>query len=150
MRYNNIQKAPVHFLLLAISIIFFTLSITLSVMALQITFAISGSTILLLGLSFQHLITRDESDSLLISFGPISLFKRRIHYANIERVEMAKSTILDGWGIHMSPSGGWTWNLWGFDCVDVWFEREGKTRKIRIGTNDPSGLHAFLSKQISR
>ena len=63
---------------------------------------------------------------------------------------MAKSSILDGWGIHMSPSGGWTWNLWGFDCVDVWFEREGKTRKIRIGTNDPSGLHAFLTKQISR
>ena len=36
--------------------------------------------------------------------------------------------MLDGWGIHLSPSGGWTWNLWGFDCVDVTYK---KGRKLR-------------------
>lgn len=74
----------------------------------------------------------------------------RIQYSEIEKVEQARSTILDGWGIHLSPSGGWTWNLWGFACVDVWYRKGTKVKKVRIGTDDPVGLEAFLKEQISQ
>ena len=47
----------------------------------------------------------------------------------------------------MSPSGGWTWNLWGFDCVDVYLTRG---RKLRIGTDDPIALAAFLQQLTAR
>ncbi|MBP89727.1 MAG: hypothetical protein CMJ64_23980 [Planctomycetaceae bacterium] len=57
---------------------------------------------------------------------------------------------MDGWGIHLSPSGGWTWNLWGFACVDVWYRKGTKVKKVRIGTDDPVGLEAFLKEQISQ
>ena len=104
---------------------------------------------LLLAVSFHHLTVRDEGDDLLIGFGPLPLFRRRIRYSQIERVEQAKSTILDGWGIHLSPSGGWTWNLWGFNCVDVWYKKGSKTKKVRLGTDDPGGLAAFLTDTMN-
>ncbi len=37
----------------------------------------------------------------------------------------------------LATSGGWTWNLWGFDCVDVYLTR---WRKLRIGTEAPIEL----------
>ena len=86
----------------------------------------------------------------MIAFGPLPLFSKRVRYSDIERVEQARSTILDGWGIHMSLSGGWVWNLWGFDSVDVWYRKGNKTKKVRIGTDDPVGLEAFLKERTSK
>ena len=105
---------------------------------------ISAGTTFFLSLCFRNLTVRDEGENLLISFGPIPLFHRRIPYNDVESVEQARSTVLDGWGIHLSPSGGWTWNIWGFDCVDV---RLARRRKIRIGTDDPAGLSEFLKRR---
>lgn len=100
----------------------------------------------ILALAFRQLTVRDGGDVLLVYFGPLSLFRRRVPYADIERVEQARSSWLDGWGIHMSPSGGWTWNLWGFDCVDVYLTRG---RKLRLGTDEPLELETFLKQQIT-
>ena len=105
----------------------------------------SGALMLLLASCFRDLTVSDEGTELLIAFGPLPLFKRRLQYSEFEKVEQARSTIMDGWGIHMSPSGGWVWNLWGYDCVDVWY-REG--RKIRIGTDDAVALATFLETKV--
>ena len=114
---------------------------------IQVTVAISSVVFLLLAFSFRDLTVSDQTTELLIAFGPLPIFKRRLQYSEIERVETARSTLMDGLGIHMSPSGGWVWNLWGYDCVDVWY-RQG--RKVRIGTDDPAGLAGFLEEIVAR
>ena len=110
----------------------------------QISLTAAGGIMAMFSMAFRQLSVRDEGESLLVAFGPLSLFRRRVAYSEIERAEQTKSSWLDGWGIHMSPSGGWTWNLWGFDCVDVHLSGG---RKLRIGTDDASGLAEFLQQR---
>ncbi len=39
--------------------------------------------------------------------GPIPLFRRSVKYEDIISVEIGRTTILDGYGIHKSLRGGW-------------------------------------------
>ena len=112
---------------------------------LQIILACSGGFMMVLSLAFRQLTVSDETDGLLISFGPLPLFRRRVQYSNIESVARGRTTLIEGWGIHLSPGGGWVWNLWGFDCVDVEFK---KGRRLRIGTDDPEGLESLLKQRV--
>jgi hypothetical protein len=110
----------------------------------QWVFPVVGPMILVLAASFHHLTVEDERERLLVSFGPIRLFRRAILYEDIVSVETGRTTILDGWGIHMSSRGGWVWNLWGRDCV-VLCLRKGT---LRIGTDDADGLAEFLKSRL--
>ena len=148
MQYTHTQTAPLYLVVAATGVGMFARAYFVPEQAVQSILVSSGVLMLALAFSFQKLTVRDECDALLIAFGPLPLFRRHLRYSLIERVEQAKSTILDGWGIHLSPSGGWTWNLWGFDCIDVWYTKGSKTKKVRIGTDDPTGLSAFLKRRI--
>ena len=64
-----------------------------------------------------------------------------MRYADIEKVEVGRTMILEGWGIHFSIRGGWVWNLWGRTCVAVHFRNGGA---LRIGTDDAENLAGFL------
>ena len=142
--YHHTQKAPWYLLLFAMAALFITLSwIERDNRALLITFSLSGLTMAVLGYSFQHLTVADDGDQLVIHFGPWPLFKKRIPYADIQEVAIDRTTILEGWGIHMSPRGGWVWNIWGRDCVAI-RHRRGVTR---IGTDDAQGLAEFLNRR---
>ena len=66
---------------------------------------------------------------------------------DIEKVEVGRTMILDGWGIHYSVRGGWVWNLWGRDCVALRLKNGGV---LRIGTDDASNLAGFLEGKIAR
>jgi hypothetical protein len=147
MQYAHTQRAPLHMILSILGIIFFAAAYLATHWIAQITLLGTASLMFLAALCFQWLSVRDEGDTLLIRFGPLPLFRRRLAYRDIERVERSRTSILDGWGIHLSPRGGWTWNLWGFDCVDVYF---GQGRKIRIGTDDAEGLESFLLHRLDR
>lgn len=146
MPYEHIQRAPLYLILVAAGAGMLAGAWFAPVRFVQILLLAAGGLILLLAACFRQLAVCDEDDHLLVQFGPLPLFRRRIPYAEIERAERARSTLLDGWGIHLSPSGGWTWNLWGFDCVDVHLTRD---RKVRIGTDDPAGLEAFLQERTA-
>ena len=63
----------------------------------------------------------------------------------IESVEPGRSSLLDGWGIHYFPGRGWTYNLWGFDCVVL----RMKKKTLRVGTDDPDGLLEFLQSRVT-
>ena len=149
MHYAHTQTAPLYLLVVVTGIGMFVGAWSVPEQVVQIILVASGVLMLLLAMAFHHLTIRDEGDDLLIGFGPLPLLRRRIQYSQIERVEQTTSTILDGWGIHMSLSGGWVWNLWGFDCVDVWYRKGNRTKKVRIGTDDPVGLAAFLIQKQS-
>ena len=53
-------------------------------------------------------------------------------------------SLIDGLGIHYVPFRGWTYNLWGFDCVVL----ELGKKTLRIGSNDADGLLTFLRSRI--
>lgn len=141
MQYQHTQSSPMFLILIGTGVAIFFGGWAVPETTVRAILLVSGSVMLLLAISFRHLAVRDEGDKLLICFGPLPLFKRRLKYEEIESVERNRSSIMDGWGIHLSPGGGWVWNLWGFDCVDVY--RKGRSR-LRIGTDDPEGLEAFL------
>ena len=147
MQYNHTQNAPLYLILVGVAIPMFIGGWLFPEQLVQVILLSSGGLMFLLAQCFGKLTVSDEIDRIVISFGPLPLFRRRVFYADIESVERSRTTILDGWGIHLSPSGGWTWNLWGFDCVDVYFK---KGRKVRIGTDDPDGLESFLKQRVSR
>ena len=99
----------------------------------------------LITLSFAQLQVRSLEKSLLISFGPLAAFRRRVPYADIRSVGVERSDFLDGLGIHWLPVRGWIWNIWGTRCVAL----ELSGRRLRIGTDDPEGLVTFLEGQIA-
>jgi hypothetical protein len=145
MRYAHTQKSPLYWVLLGAGVFILALGLAVGQPAGQITSLVAASALVSLAAAFRELTVTDEGDHLKIQFGPLRLFRRRIRYADMKEVRRGRTSVLDGWGIHMSPSGGWTWNLWGRDCVDVYYGRKGK---IRIGTDDGDGLAAFLQERI--
>lgn len=145
MRYEHIQTAPIYWLLVLIGVGSIIGGVLSGDDVGQFALYGVGALMLLLAMCFRQLSVRDDGDGLLISFGPLPLFRRRILFADIESVEQSRTTLLDGWGIHYSLSGGWVWNLWGFDCVLIHF-KNGKL--LKLGTDDPEGLESFLKNQI--
>lgn len=99
-----------------------------------------------LALCFMSLTVHDGGDALEVNFGPIPLFSRRIPYAAISDPTPSRSKLIDGFGVHWFPGRGWTWNLWGFDCVDM--RVDGKP--LRIGTDDAEALANYLNMRILR
>jgi hypothetical protein len=141
--YCHTQKAPVFLLLLGIGMLMLVLAWQTPTPPGWLLIGI-GVLFLFLGLSFAQLTVEDEGDDLSVHFGPLPVFRKRIAYSDIKAVERSRSSALDGWGIHYIPGRGWTYNLWGFDCVKL--QVDG--RVIRIGSNDADGLAAFLQEKI--
>ena len=95
---------------------------------------------------FHHLTVRDEGEWLAIRFGPLPLLRKRIPYARIRSAQPDRTALLDGWGIHWFPGRGWTYNLWGYDCVKLSLDRGA----IRVGSDDVENLVRFLRERIGQ
>lgn len=145
MTYSHTQKAPLCLLLYGTALACLVPAFATGEMP---AIYIAGSVALLLTLlapAFHHLTVIDQGEVLAIRFGPVPLFRRTVSYADIEKVEIGRTLILDGWGIHVSIRGGMVWNLWGRDCVVVYLKRG----VLRIGTDDAENLARFLNQRIS-
>jgi hypothetical protein len=141
-RYEHQQVGRLHWLFLGIAALLALAgraegSATEALMLVAVVFA--G-----IGICFRSLSVRDAGDRLVLRFGPLPIFSKSIPYASITAVEVSRSTLIDGWGIHWIPGRGWIWNLWGFDCVRI--EQGG--RAFRIGTDDAEGLAEFLRQHL--
>lgn len=97
----------------------------------------------LVAASFARMRVYDDGERLRVRFGPLPLWGWSFPYEEITDVTSGQSSLIDGWGIHFVPSRGWTYNLWGRECVA--FRLNGKPR--RIGTDDARGLAAFLQER---
>ncbi|MGQ9505258.1 MAG: hypothetical protein ACUVQG_08195 [Thermogutta sp.] len=95
-------------------------------------------------LTFNSLTIRDGGDKLIVQFGPIPLIRKTFDYRSITRIEKGRTRFSDGWGIHYSLTGGWVFNVWGFDSVRIWCGN----RLYSIGTDDPDGLMAFVENKL--
>ncbi len=98
------------------------------------------------GLMFGSLTIRDEGERLALRFGPLPILRKRIRYADITGVEIGRTKIIDGWGIHYTPGRGWTYNLWGFGCVKLTLGR----KVIRVGSDDVDDLARFLRDKLTQ
>jgi len=92
---------------------------------------------------FGSLTICDEGDRLALHFVPLPLIRKTIRYADIAGVEVGRTSILDGWGTHYIPGRGWTYNIWGFDCVKLTLGR----KITRVGTDDAEELAKFLRER---
>ena len=145
--YSHTQKAPLCLLVYTLAIIFLALDwFVQDAPPIQRLFLPIGLLMLVVAASFHHLSIVDLGEVLAIRFGPLPLFRRRVKYADIVKVEVGRTSLLDGWGIHMSIRGGWVWNLWGWDCVVAYFKK-GST--LRIGTDDAENLAKFLQSRVN-
>lgn len=90
---------------------------------------------------FATLTVRDQGEFLEVRYGPLPLWGTSLRYEDIRSVRATVSRWIDGWGIHWVPWRGWTFNIWGFRCVEV------TTAKgtVRIGSDDSEALAAFLA-----
>ena len=96
--------------------------------------------------SFHSLTDRDERDALAVRVGPLPMLRKRIPYSRITAVEPGRTSLLDGWGVHRIPGRGWTYTIWGFDCVKI----SMGNRVIRVGSDDVENLVAFLSDRMQQ
>lgn len=143
--YHHTQRAPLCILLYALAVVQFGIGLYAwpDVVMRWIMWPVS-LLVLLLAASFHHLTVRDDGERLRIAFGPVPLFRRSVAYRDIESVTIGRTTILDGWGIHVSLRGGWVWNIWGRDCVELRLRRG----ILRVGTDDAANLAQFIRSRL--
>ena len=132
MSYTHTQSGRWHYVLFS-----FTLAtlvgvwLARSVPPIAILLIATAAIFALCGLMFGSLMIRDKGDSLSICFGPLPVLRKTIRYADITGVEIGRSKVIDGWGIHFMPGRGWTYNIWGFDCVKLTLGR--KKSRVAVG-----------------
>jgi len=144
MDYDHTQRGALRTLLdLSAGLMFVMAWLSRAVRVPALILVGTGAVFLALGLCFRELTIRDAGDHLRVRFGPLPLFGTRIRYDEITAVEPARTSWLDGWGIHWLPGRGWTYNIWGFDCVRLTVG--GRT--ISVGTDDVDNLVRFLREK---
>ncbi len=145
--YCHTQKAPLCLPIYVLAALFLALGwLVKDAPPIPWLFPPVGLLLLVLAASIHHLSVVDQGEVLSIRFGPVPLLRRTVRYVDVQSVELGRTLLLDGWGIHMSVRGGWVWNLWGRDCVVVGF-RNGST--LRIGTDDAEHLARYLKSRIN-
>jgi hypothetical protein len=140
--YDHTQSAPLYWTAVAVALVMLFVAILANDRQATAALLLAGVLIMTLSLTFRSLRVVDEGDALAIRFGPLPLWRRRIRYERIASVAEDRTSLVDGWGIHWVPGRGWTYNLWGFDCVRLTLTNDST---VRIGTDDPEGLAKFLA-----
>ena len=144
--YRHIQRSPLCVLLYGITLLFLTIGWLLRAEpAMPWTFTSAAAFLFIVAGSFHYLAVSDEGTHLSVRFGPFPLFRRKVRFADIRRVETARTTLLDGWGIHYGFRRGWIWNIWGRDCV-VLFLQQGI---LRVGSDDAERLANHVRSKLS-
>ena len=144
-RYHHTQFGPWHFIIFSIGAMEAFLAVALRDQTpLNIIFGAGCVLLTILGFSVRSLTIEDANDGLLVRFGPLPLFKKKILYSEIEASRVTHTTLLDGFGIHYSLRGGWVWNIWGFPCVHL----KLKKGQLWLGSNEPEKLHAWIEQRL--
>ena len=91
-------------------------------------------------LMFSRLNVRVASDQVHVAFGA-GWPRRTVDLNDVVAVNQVRNHWYLGFGIRRIPRG-WMYNVWGLDAVEIELP-DGKV--LRIGTNDPDGLHSAIA-----
>ncbi len=145
MPYNHTQPGRWHYVLFAFAVVTLVGAwLARGESPVVIVNLVIAAILTLCGLVFGSLTISDKGDYLALRFGLLPLVRKRIRYADITGVKIGRTRVIDGWGIHYFPGRGWTYNVWGFDCVKLTLGQ----KIIRVGTDDAEGLAEFLRAKI--
>ena len=143
--YSHAQESPLYLILFGSSIPFFVAHWLAREQPVVVAVMIGpGLLLALLGLAFHHLTVEERAIDWRSALDRSPSLETSIRYADIQRVEVGRTMILDGWGIHRSPRHGWVWNLWGRDCVVIHRQRG----VLRVGSDDAENLAGFLKGKM--
>lgn len=143
-RYDHVQRGPLHLMLHGTAA-----GLVVGALAspdepyVRVALGIAALGTFVMAFAMHHLRIRDEGSGLLVRYGPLPLFRKVIPYESVRSVTRARTTLLDGFGLHYVPFRGWTWNVWGFDSVRVKTDKQ----TVFLGTDDPEGLLDFLERR---
>lgn len=102
----------------------------------------SGLSFALLALCFRQLTVCDEGESLSIRFGPLPLFRTKIAYRDIQKVEVGEIPFIGP----LSHRGSKWWTLGGRAYVAI----QRPNALACVGTDDAANLAVFLQRKMSR
>lgn len=142
--YSHTQRAPLGYLLGLLALAFAASALLVPHPVVNAAHAGVAVLVLFFAFCFGHLTVRDEGECLAVRYGPLHVFRKRVRYADITKVERGRSKLVDGWGIHWLPWRGTTYNLWGFDCAELVV----KGKRMRIGSDDADALVSFLRAKM--
>ena len=148
MNYRRTQTSPLGSLLILVALALGVVAIALWRVPpdASIIAAATAGACILLAVCMWQLTVEDQGESLRVRFGPLPMLGTSITYSAIASAEPARSAIIDGWGIHYIPGRGWTFNLWGRECVVI---RRVSGSIVRIGTDDAESLAAFIRSRLT-
>ena len=95
-------------------------------------------------LQFCVLSTRVDESGLSWNFG-LGFPSGFIAFDEIAGVELAKTKLWEGYGIHWTPRHGWLWNAAGRDAVRI---RKRHGAVITIGCDDAAGLYDAICSRL--
>lgn len=95
-------------------------------------------------LLFSILTVKVDGEEVSVRFG-VGLIRKRFPLSEIESHSAVRNPWYYGWGLRRTPIG-WLYNVSGLEAVEITL-KDG--RKIRIGTDDPTGLDAAIGAALS-
>ncbi len=146
--YDHTQYGKIHFLLQIPAVICLVASYFLLERSTSATMILISVGIILLLFSFTVIWLRvyDLGEHIKCTFGPIKLLSKKTAYCDIAEAYVSRSKLIDGWGIHKVAGRGWTYNIWGYDCVEF---KLTNGNLMRIGTDDPANLANFIQSKLN-
>jgi hypothetical protein len=103
--YSHTQKAPMCLIYYGTALLGFALTWLARDTPGIFIFGGVGLVSALYASAVHYLTVVDQGEAIAIRFGPLPFYRKTVKYAAIEKVEIGR-TLLDGWGMHYSFSGG--------------------------------------------
>jgi len=98
-----------------------------------------------IGWCFSSLTVRVTGDDLQLHFG-WGWPRKRVLLADLDAVDVTRTTFIDGWGVHRTRRG-WLYNVGGFDAV-ILRQRDGKA--VLVGSDEAPRLKAAIERARGR
>lgn len=128
----------------SIAAIIVVLLTTLFVQDTVYLFAVLAGALGLGLLMFSSLTVEVTDSGISLRFGPLPVIRKMISFDQITGYSLVENHWYYGWGIRWIPNGS-MYNIAGFQAVEL---RLITGRCFRIGTDDPEGLSAALTRTL--
>ena len=144
--YSHRQRGWIHYACYPIALLYLVMGTAIAEGGGKWVFTALGVYCVLGGLCFHWMDVLDDGEALLLRFGPLPLFRKRIPYSGIRHVKRDRFRFEHIRRRRHMSSKVRHYQISGWDCVRLTVEGDS----LWVGSNDAAGLEAFLKPRISR